>query len=130
MRRVYLLDIRIDKQRDFPDPRVKELRNDQVEALSVRKDVQPTLRCHLFSPLGNERREVGARLAAYPDDIFIGRELEVQLALDCLLQRADITIRDVAPILAQVKHDAVCTCSLAERSRVHRIGKRLSTSVT
>ena len=72
--------------------------------------IEPALGCALLAPLGDDAR--GVRLMPKRDlEHLLGRcHLEVQRQRDLRHQPVDILVGDMAPVLAQVRGDAVGAC--------------------
>ena len=84
--------------------------------------VEPALGRHLLAPLGDDT----GRVRAVPQrdrDHLLGRgHLEIERQRDAADQLRDILVHDVAPVLAQMRGDAVGAGRLRDLRGADRIG--------
>ena len=76
----------------------------------------------LPTPLRHKRGLERARAAREAHDVGMRAELEIHERADRALQRAHVRVLDVAPVLAQVRRDAVGAAAFARLRRARGIG--------
>ena len=124
-----LFGLRVDEERHLRNAGIEKACDYILHVRSMRDDIQPTLRRDLLASLRHQRRQIWSYLAANVHYTVIGGQLEIQLRLDDLLQQANVTVGDMAAVLAQVENDSVGACHLADRCRVNGVGKSLAARV-
>src|SRR5690606_26768540 len=124
-----LFRLGVDEERHLRNAGIEKACDHILYVRSMRDDIQPTLRRDLLASLRHQRRQIWSYLAANVHYTVIGGQLEIQLRLDDLLQQANVTVGDMAAVLAQVEYDSVGACHLADRCRVNGVGKSLAARV-
>lgn len=124
-----LLCDRVHEQRDLLNARIVELRDHGVEPVAVCFDIETALGRYFLPALRNECREVGSYVAADVYNLCICRQLKVELSFYCLPKEANIPVRDVAAIFAEMKDDPARPGLFADRSRVHGVREGLAARI-
>ena len=120
-RRFHLRGRGLDEQAD-PDTRRTKRLDHRRQGLTVPVGIESTLGGALLPPLGHDTG--GVRAVAQRDlDHLVGRRhLQIERQLNGRHQPGDVRIRDMAPVLAQMRGDAVGAGARRQFSRAQRIG--------
>ena len=99
------------------------------EVVLLACDLEAAFGRPLLALFGHDADRV--RPVAQGDGLHLGRRghLEVQRTVQRLYQRLDIGVRDVAPVLAQMRRNAVGARRLGDARRAHRVGHRATARV-
>ena len=99
-----------------------QFRDGPLDSRSVTGHIQSAFGGNFFAPLGNERGL--ARVGGLGDhDHLVGaREFEIEHPPDGRVQRRDVGVLDMTPVLAQMCGDTIRAGCLANSGRLHRVG--------
>lgn len=98
--------VRIEEKADG-DPRLFEAADDFLRLFLLTGDVQAALGCNLLTTFGYERDLIRLDLAGDRQHRGITSHFEVEFDGDCLAENPQITVLNVAAILAKVNGNAV-----------------------
>ena len=85
-------------------------------------DVETAFRGYFLPPLRNERDLVGVKVHGYGDHLIRARQFEIEIGAHPRAKHADVRVLYVAPVLAEVCRDAVCTHRLADQGGLQGVG--------
>ena len=116
-----LLKVRVQKQTDVDAGLPQSL--DRLGNLGlIGDDVQPSLGRHLLPPFRYERSLIRPHATGDVDHRRLARQFHVQFARHRFTQQSQITVLDVAAILAQVNGNPVGATQLGKRRGPNGIG--------
>src|SRR5690606_45332 len=120
-RGVELALVRGDEQTDA-DAGVHETRYDGLQVIVLRSGVEPALGGALLALLGHDAGRVRPVAQRDLDHLLRRGHLQVEWQVGGGLDAPEILVADVAPVLAQVRGDAVAANPCDDLGRAHGIG--------